>query len=516
MRNSFLIFGFAVIVLFLFTSNSSFVWARDNFAIQNSIQEKIDNYRTRFSKKGKQPIEVAVQILDASSGKEVFSYNADKLMIPASITKIMTTYAVLKSLDINHKFQTEVYADFTPREGAHVNRKFGKVGDLYVRGHGDPSLVSEIMWDWTNTLKDLGITEIDNIVIDDSLFINPHRALGWEAYNAGLSATSLNFNTYTFKITPTIVGEDSVATATVGLPIQIENNIKTELKNNIKMQYVPFSSKHVERNGMKQLEEVGKIIFTGSIKEGTSQFVNYRAFPDDIAGYYGHSFAYFLRLNGINVRGDIFKGVTPSSAKKIITFKSKPLSNIISDLNKFSNNFIASQLIYALGKNEQGYYDFDLGRRELASILQVIGIAPDTYTITDGSGLDVKNRLTASQITRVLFTAGNDASIAPTFMDSFAKFNMPNCTLSKRSVFFRRAKDKKLDLNQEKCDLKQVEQSVWAKTGTLTGTSSLAGFFTALDGKNYIFTIISNGPVSKADAGEFEEEIIGTLILGLK
>jgi D-alanyl-D-alanine carboxypeptidase/D-alanyl-D-alanine-endopeptidase (penicillin-binding protein 4) len=328
------------------------------------------------------------------------------------------------------------------RESAKFDNTLGKVGNLYVRGYGDPSLVNETLWDWTNSLRDLGIREVNNIIIDDSLFIEPRRALGWESYNAGLSATSLNFNSYTFKIIPTANTKLALAGATPGLPIQIENNIKTTPKNNITMKYTPFARNKESVDGLTQLKTVGKVVLKGSIKEGASPFTGFRAFPDDPASYYGHVFAYLLKLNGVKVSGGIYKGKVPGSAKKIIDFKSKALAEIISDLNKFSNNFIASQLIYVLGQDDDGYFRFDLGLKRLASVLQTAGIKSADYVITDGSGLDVDNRLTAEQVAKVLFIAGKDMSIAPTFINSLTKFGKSGGTLSKRSIF---PKNKKLN-----------------------------------------------------------------------
>ncbi|MDR2337519.1 MAG: D-alanyl-D-alanine carboxypeptidase/D-alanyl-D-alanine-endopeptidase [Deltaproteobacteria bacterium] len=484
--------------------------------LSNELVAKIEKFKTKHSKR-KNKIEVAVNILDAQTGIDVFRYNADKIMIPASITKIMTTYGVLKLLGTNYRFLTEVFAEQTVRDSAKFEETLGKVGNLYIRGYGDPSLVNETLWEWTNSLKDLGIKEVNNIIIDDSLFLSPRRALGWESYNAGLSATSLNFNSYTFKIIPTTNGQGALVSATPGVPLHLENAINTALKNNVTMKYLPFTHNTASINGRTQLQTVGKVVLKGSIKEGGAPFTGFRAFPDDPANYYGHAFAHFLKLNGIKIAGDIYKGKVPNSAKKIIDFKSKILAEIISDLNKFSNNFIASQLVYAIGQDDDGYFRFDLGLKRLASVLQTIGIQPSAYMITDGSGLDVNNRLTAEQVAQVLFVAGKDMSISPTFINSLTKFGKSGGTLSKRSVFFKKKAAKKLSaLEVAEEDLRQAEESVWAKTGTLTGTSSLAGYLSDINDRRFIFTIIINGPVSKAEAGALEEEILRSIIAGTK
>ena len=480
--------------------------------LKSRLTAQINQFQTKHSKgKNAKKPEISVSIIDVKSGASLFRYNADQALSAASITKLTTTYAVLKLLGVNYKFNTEIFADKTLHESA-ADDNIGDVGNLYIRGYGDPSLVNEILWDWTNSIKELGVTEVANIVIDDSLFIEPRKALGWESYNSGLSATSFNFNSYSFEISPTAAKKPALISVSPGLPMVIENHVTTGSKTKISMSYVPFpkTKQQPDSSGFTKLGTIGKLVFKGTIKEKGNPFVGYRSFPDDLTNYYGSAFAHFLKLNGIKVTGGVYKGTIPQKATRIHTFKSKLLADILSDLNKFSNNIIASQLIYAIGQDSNGYFYFDLGLKRLANVLQATGIEPGTYSIVDGSGLDRENKLSANHVSKVLLATARDQSIAPTFMNSLARFKDTG-TLSKRSVFFNgRAKHRNNGMDKNR--LKLIEESIWAKTGTLTGVSSLAGYLVNADKKRIIFTIIINGYIPKADMAAFEEDILSTII----
>ena len=480
--------------------------------LKGQLTAQINQFQAKHSKgkNGRKP-EMSICVVDVKSGASLFRYNADNTLSAASITKIMTSYAVLKLLGVNYKFNTEIFADKTLHESGE-DGNIGSIGNMYIRGYGDPSLVNEVLWDWTNSIKELGVTEVANVVVDDSLFIEPRRALGWESYNSGLSATPFNFNSYSFEISPTASKKPALISVSPGLPMIVENLVTTGSKTNISMSYVPFTKSKAQPDsfGFTKLSNIGKLVFKGTIKEKGLPFVGYRSFPDDLANYYGSAFVHFLNLNGIKVTGGVYKGAVPPKATRIHNFKSKPLAEILSDLNKFSNNIIASQLIYAIGQDTNGRFYFNLGLKRLADVLQSIGIEPGTYSVVDGSGLDRANKLSANHVSKVLLAVARDQSIAPTFMNSLARFKDTG-TLSKRSVFFS-GRGKHRNKGIDKNSLRLIEESIWAKTGTLSGVSSLAGYLINLDKKRIIFTIITNGYVSKAEMATFEEDVLSTII----
>ena len=78
-------------------------------------------------------------VLIESHEKTIFENNSKKMYIPASISKLITTFSVLKNFNLNQKFKTELYYD-------------GE--NLYIKGGGDPSFVSENMWYLVNEFTD--------------------------------------------------------------------------------------------------------------------------------------------------------------------------------------------------------------------------------------------------------------------------------------------------------------------------------------------------------------------------
>jgi D-alanyl-D-alanine carboxypeptidase/D-alanyl-D-alanine-endopeptidase (penicillin-binding protein 4) len=148
-------------------------------------------------------------------------------------------------------------------------------------------------------------------------------------------------------------------------------------------------------------------------------------------------------------------------------------------MNKFSNNFVADQLIKQVGaKSWAPPGTLQKGITTLQDLLEDLGIKKGTYHIQDGSGLTRDTKVTARQITRVLVAAYHDFSISPEFLSSLGVAGEDGTLKNRFSG-------------------SELKSLLRAKTGTIDGVSALAGYFPTKDGEIIAFSILLNDPGMK-------------------
>jgi D-alanyl-D-alanine carboxypeptidase/D-alanyl-D-alanine-endopeptidase (penicillin-binding protein 4) len=149
---------------------------------------------------------LGAEVVDVETGARVFGHAADVPMVPASTMKVLTAAVALRTLGPAYRYPTAVYAD-APFDQAGVLQ-----GNLYVQGHGDPTMVVERLWKLILDLKLQGLQQVKgDVIFDDSYFDREPTMPGWTkeadikagtSYFATSSALSLNHNTVTFVIAP--------------------------------------------------------------------------------------------------------------------------------------------------------------------------------------------------------------------------------------------------------------------------------------------------------------------------
>lgn len=426
----------------------------------------------------------SVHVVRISDGATLYEKNPDQMLVPASVTKVVTSAAALTRFTPVHTFKTRFY----------VGSRQGKIvsGNLYVQGDGDPFLVSEKLWQVAADIRHLGIEEVrGDIVIDNTLFDGPARDESRKsgknnsrnAYDAPVSAFGLNFNTYAVAVAP---GEKPGAPAFVNLDpyplgnVQIINQVKTSGSGGKDISVNRSSTKTGDR-----------ITVSGSIAIGEPVAKVYRSVGNNVVAS-GMLLKSFLESAGINVKGGIAEGRVPESAKEILVLESYEMSKIVSGLNVFSNNYIADVLIKRLGAafprsgkaNAPGSGSYENGVDVIRRFMREdVGIK-SAYTLHDGSGLSVDNRLSARQITQVLTYMEQRMDVFPEFFYSLPATGW-NGTLKKRFG---------------KGDAMDLKGMIRAKTGTLTqpvSVAGLAGYFRHPQHGLVAFSIIENGNSGK-------------------
>jgi len=415
-------------------------------------------------------LKVGIVVGSVSTGEILFEKNADRLLVPASVSKVFTSYSVLKKLKPSFTFKTEVF-----RTGIITDGRLS--GDVFIRGGGDPSLVSERMWMLVNEFVRSGIKQVlGKIVIDSSYFDeekNPDsrpKYLKDQAYNAPVGAFSFNFNTTTIYVAPgDAPGKPpKVYTDPDNSYIDVVNQATTgaaESSNTVQ----------VTRTEYVKGDIGDTVLLRGSIPQGSKEMRFFRNIVNP-ALYAGHMLKTFMEQRGVKVEGAVVEGKIPENAKSILEFESQPLWQIVWGLNKFSNNFVADQLMKKLGAEMWGPPGtLKKGIAAVQDLLEDLGIQKSDYSIVDGSGLTRETQVTPQQIYRVLTAVHRDFNIYPEFISSLGVAGEDG-TLRNRLP---------TSLGQG---------TIRGKTGSLDGVASLAGYVPSRDGELLAFAIILNDP----------------------
>lgn len=399
-------------------------------------------------------------------GPPLIALNAEKMMIPASITKLVTAAIFLKHFPPGMRFKTQLVST-AARSGNTLK------GALYLKGAGDPGFVSETMWFLVNAFTRTGITTVDgDLIVDDSLFdslrFDPSRQADRvdRAYDAPTGAMSFNWNSVNIFVRPGTKAGD---------PAQVwldPENSYVKLKGQVRT-----GGKGVKVNIDRDFDKkAGQDVIhvSGSIAAGHPEFVQYKNITSPDL-WSGANLKAFLAQRGITVKGSVSVGRAPADAALLAEAESKPVEQIVADMNKFSNNYVAEMLAKHLGLRRQSPGSVAAGMSVIEEEIRSMGITKERMLLTNPSGLTRDNRVTAQAMWTLLKNVETDFQIYPEFLSSLPISGVDG-TLKKRMK----------DGNGER--------QVRAKTGLLTGVVALAGYGSVgKSGKTLPFVFIYNG-----------------------
>jgi D-alanyl-D-alanine carboxypeptidase/D-alanyl-D-alanine-endopeptidase (penicillin-binding protein 4) len=454
----------------------------------SELLESRDSLRERLEQelRGRAEESLALYVADISPvpasatnegnvSSEVFAFNADRLLKPASVLKVLTSLAALELLGPHYRFATRVFAD---------SRERGAVTTLYVQGNGDPGLTVESAWAMARAIKRRGVQSVQSIVVDASLFEGERGPIGQRAYQTGSSALAFNYNAFSFEVCP---GDPGGKASVVPDPFEL----KIPLVGSILTKKGGGSGFSVEQ-ALPSAPPSGILSYRlkGAIGEREKCSTVYRSMPNP-AMVFGATYAEMLRSIGVKVVQGAKEGSTPPKLDLLYSQDSAPLSQLLRDLNNFSNNFIAEQILFSLGQTELGTYSRARGLERMRAFLRSLGFSSSEFEIQDASGLSHANRVSARMIGAVLKRAAQNQEIAPEFESSLAVGERSG-TLKKRPF-----------------DPRGV--ILRGKTGTLDGVSSLAGYVVGASGRKFAFVVFQNAASSTGRAHAFEDKIVSIL-----
>jgi D-alanyl-D-alanine carboxypeptidase/D-alanyl-D-alanine-endopeptidase (penicillin-binding protein 4) len=279
---------------------------------------------------------VGIVVQKADARTPLLSQNARRPMNPASTMKLLTTFAALETLGPAYRWKTEVYLDGTLENGV-------LHGNLVFKGYGDPKLNIEQFWLWLRELRQRGLREIrGDIVLDCSFFdAGAHDPAGFDndptrAYNVGPNALLLNFNALHLRLIPNAAQADALLEPDL-FGYAVKNRIKTSAKQPCKGGDT-YSARLDEHN----------IILEGTIPADCGEVEEYFSLLPHADYFFAVFSALWQELGGTQT-GKLRVGNAPDNQAVFSTHRSPPLSEVIRDINKFSNNTMARQLFLTLG-----------------------------------------------------------------------------------------------------------------------------------------------------------------------
>ncbi len=390
------------------------------------------------------------------------TWQATQAMNPASVMKLVTTYAALEQLGPTYVWRTPVYLDGVVDNGAFR-------GTVYIKGAGDPKLVSERLWLMLGRLQGMGVKVIvGDIVVDRSAFqVQGHDAAAFDGepfkpYNAGPDALLINYKTQVLGFIPDVAA--GVARIHYELPMG-------QLQAPLSVPLAPPGAACGDWRTQLQADwsDPQRIQLQGRYPASCGDKNWAVALPDP------NSFALkavegMWRSMGGQLTGSVRDGVVPAGLKPAWENQSPALAEVVRDINKYSNNVMTQQVLLTMGKERMGVGSLEAGRTALAQWWQLRWPAAEMPLVDNGAGLSRNARISAQALGRMLQAAWG-SSVMPEFVAS-----MP---ISGMDGTLRRSK---------------ASANAHLKTGSLRDTNALAGYVHGNSGQRYVLVALINHP----------------------
>jgi len=308
---------------------------------------------------------IVVQRLDKSL--PLLTRNAEQAMNPASTMKLLTTFAALEMLGPAYRWKTEAYLDGKLENGV-------LHGNLVFKGYGDPKLTIEQFWMWLRELRQRGLREIrGDVVLDRSFFedIN-HDPSQFDndptrAYNVGPNALLLNFNALHLRLIPGDTNTNAL----------LEPNLSGYMISN----RITMIAQRPCAGGdtYKARLEERSIVLEGTIPVGCGEVEDYFSLLPH-GDYFFAVFSALWKEMGGTLQGGLREGSVAANQPVFSTHLSPPLSEVIRDINKFSNNIMARQLFLTLGAATAAndYAGMPNNIHEALAMEDLVGLLPPT------------------------------------------------------------------------------------------------------------------------------------------
>lgn len=405
--------------------------------------------------------EIALYVQDLQNGKVLVDHRSDVAVNPASTMKLVTAFAAFQALGKDYRWTTHLKSP-APVNGDTLE------GDIYWEGSGDPVLDQDGLVALQEQLRDRGIRHIaGQLVLDRSLWGDVRNSKEFAADEAETYMTPPDPNRLAYKVVAVQGGRnpsgDIVWTTNPPLPdIRLDNQTAI----------IPSAAecKSISRY-MSGRYGGGALVLSGNVPEtclGQTLYVNMFTSQD----FARRSFINQWRAAGGTVSDGLKVAATPSEAGVLATLSSKPLSGILADMNKFSNNLIARSVFLKLGQDKDLHQALRRADAAVKRELAAAGVDTAGLVLENGSGLSRKERVTAKMLGQLLEKA-YFSGFKNEFVESLPAAGLDG-TLKTRLI-------------QAGADLR-------LKTGTLKNVRALAGYWLGAQPK--VVVVIVNSPQS--------------------
>lgn len=426
-----------------------------------TLQQLIDKL---FTKKIATRASTGVRIISARTGEVLAERNARALLTPASTVKLISSATLLGTLGLEYAFRTTVSTDDTSHDHQIIR------GNLYLQGFGDPYLTSADLKNLAAYLRKQGVNEVrGNVVGDEAFFDHASACAGPDGVEYSttrfphLSALTVDLNLMTVTLSP---ARKKGAKVLVGFPacgsfFKVINQTAS----------VGGGTRYRPSVRAKWTDTSCTIVVSGRMALG-SRGRTYTLPVRSPAWYAVSLFTEYLQLEGINISGVTRVGTAPGKLQKLAENRD-PIAAVCTSMNKESDNFAAEMVFRTLGAeigNPPG--TVEKGVEAVNSFLDKIGIPQASHRVADGSGMSHQNAVSAEAFVTLLRYMYTRHDLFDTFYNTLPAAGVDG-TLRGRMVGT------------------EAEGNLRAKTGTLVGVTSLAGYVTSADNELLIFSITS-------------------------
>jgi len=407
---------------------------------------------------------LSIYVEDVDSGEVVLRWHDEETRNPASTIKLLTTLAALDILGPAYRWKTEVYANGSITGDA-------LDGDLLLKGHGDPFLVTERVWQLLRNIRNRGIREIKgDLLIDDSYFdVGDYDPAAFDrqplrAYNVAPNALLMNFKVVRYWFEP----DEEAGAVSVRLDPQLDN---LQVENRLSLR--TGSCRGYQRGiTITANGPVDQVTFSGKFPNGCERYAM------DRTALSHNEFVYGLFRSLWRESGGVFDGgwknvVAEEEAEPLLVFDSLPLREMIARVNKHSNNVMARQLLYTLSAEADGHPGTEQGGKKVISDWLVDnGLDSCKLAIENGAGLSRYARITAADLGSLLRFAWRQPYM-PEYLASMSLSGLDG-TLSRR---FRNT---------------ELIGKAHLKTGSMDHVTAIAGYLQTRSGRRFAVVALQN------------------------
>jgi serine-type D-Ala-D-Ala carboxypeptidase/endopeptidase (penicillin-binding protein 4) len=411
---------------------------------------------------------VALVVQEVGATRPLFAHDPTRPMNPASVMKLVTTYAALELLGRDYRWKTEAFLGGPLVDGV-------LHGDLIIKGYGDPKITIEQWQSFMATLRAKGLDRVAGDLALDRTWFKPakHDPAEFDKeplkpYNVGPDALLVSFNSVRFVFAPNAAGdavelraEPALAEVTLGAPPRIGSGDCGDWRGTVGARFVNRGA-------------TASVAFAGSFAASCSEREWYVALLDHPHFAFGMFSTYFREAGGL-FNGGLRDVYAPSGVPPFATLESPPLYDIVRDVNKLSNNVMARQIFLTLATTRHPPPATPaLAADVVQRFLKERRIPMPGLVIENGSGLSRNERVTAGGLAQLLAAADRSAareefasSLAVAATDGTVQKRFQNGTVAGQALL---------------------------KTGTLEGVKALAGYVIDAESRRWIVVAIINHP----------------------
>ena len=424
--------------------------------------------------------EVGISVFDLTTGEQLFQYQDEKLYRPASTEKVVTSVSALATLGTEYTMNTRL--QYTGQiEGDTLK------GNLYLIGGFDPEFMDEDLDSLVDVIARSGIRYIaDTLAADVSMTDSIYWGNGWSWDDVPAS-----FQPY---MSPLMLNRGCVDVTV----------IPTQKDSLPQVSCVPVSNYYqVDNDGVSQQSQAGPLKITrnwlhhgnlihisGNVTKETTRTLSIY----DSKEFFFHTFTQRLKERGVGFNQTAFADCPENDSLTVVTLLftlERPIGEVLKQMMKESDNLCAESMFYHMAMNHAQHKrvsDNDGTDAINHFIKEKLGLNPDYYNIVDGSGVSLYNYISPRLLLEYLKYAYYHADIFQPFYEALPIAGVDG------TLEHRMKKGK-------------AYRNVHAKTGTVTGVSSLAGYAKAPNGHQLAFSIINQNVMKSRQARAFQDKV---------